>query len=252
MCTKILQSKEELQSHLEEQIRFIESSANSFDSGFTGEAKRLAVSLRLLLHDTSNCKSLLTQLEIKNAPFIDTSVPNEAGNVGSYSGLIFINLEQQRPARFLPMLDDAPCKPQNINFEDWWNGVSFIDNENKSILRKDVVLSVANQDGGAHVDPNLNKVYARLSRQNSLSWFYTGAGKTIPIKEPERAAIRQIAHEVLKTLNPKYTKNLNFSGVLAAGASIVPQESTKPRVKVGRNDPCPCGSRKKYKKCCGR
>jgi preprotein translocase subunit SecA len=23
-------------------------------------------------------------------------------------------------------------------------------------------------------------------------------------------------------------------------------------VKVGRNDPCPCGSGKKYKKCCGR
>ena len=25
-----------------------------------------------------------------------------------------------------------------------------------------------------------------------------------------------------------------------------------PRTKVGRNDPCPCGSGKKYKKCCGR
>ncbi|MEK9660196.1 MAG: YchJ family metal-binding protein [Alphaproteobacteria bacterium] len=23
-------------------------------------------------------------------------------------------------------------------------------------------------------------------------------------------------------------------------------------VKVGRNDPCPCGSGQKYKKCCGR
>ena len=23
-------------------------------------------------------------------------------------------------------------------------------------------------------------------------------------------------------------------------------------VKVGRNDPCPCGSGKKYKRCCGR
>ena len=23
-------------------------------------------------------------------------------------------------------------------------------------------------------------------------------------------------------------------------------------VKVGRNDPCPCGSGKKYKNCCGR
>ena len=35
--------------------------------------------------------------------------------------------------------------------------------------------------------------------------------------------------------------------------------SAKPRTvrktvaqKVGRNDPCPCGSGKKYKKCCGR
>lgn len=26
----------------------------------------------------------------------------------------------------------------------------------------------------------------------------------------------------------------------------------QPRQKVGRNDPCPCGSGKKYKKCCGR
>jgi len=27
---------------------------------------------------------------------------------------------------------------------------------------------------------------------------------------------------------------------------------TKPFVnKIGRNDPCPCGSGKKYKKCCG-
>ena len=24
------------------------------------------------------------------------------------------------------------------------------------------------------------------------------------------------------------------------------------KYKVGRNDPCPCGSGKKYKKCCGR
>ena len=33
-------------------------------------------------------------------------------------------------------------------------------------------------------------------------------------------------------------------------------EKPKPKViakseKVGRNDPCPCGSGKKYKKCCG-
>ena len=28
--------------------------------------------------------------------------------------------------------------------------------------------------------------------------------------------------------------------------------SVKPNIKVGRNEPCPCGSGRKYKKCCGR
>ena len=27
---------------------------------------------------------------------------------------------------------------------------------------------------------------------------------------------------------------------------------THKKEKIGRNDPCPCGSGKKYKKCCGR
>ena len=37
------------------------------------------------------------------------------------------------------------------------------------------------------------------------------------------------------------------SGGRAAGGRIIRRESKK----VGRNDPCPCGSGKKYKKCCG-
>lgn len=31
----------------------------------------------------------------------------------------------------------------------------------------------------------------------------------------------------------------------------VPAEARRPVTKVGRNDPCPCGSGRKYKKCCG-
>jgi SEC-C motif-containing protein len=30
-----------------------------------------------------------------------------------------------------------------------------------------------------------------------------------------------------------------------------PKAATRRVVKIGRNDPCPCGSGKKYKKCCG-
>ncbi|MCA9066876.1 MAG: SEC-C domain-containing protein, partial [Planctomycetaceae bacterium] len=32
--------------------------------------------------------------------------------------------------------------------------------------------------------------------------------------------------------------------------TIAPIVNDEP--KVGRNDPCPCGSGKKYKKCCGK
>jgi len=41
-----------------------------------------------------------------------------------------------------------------------------------------------------------------------------------------------------------------FSNKTAKGISGGQLEQTK-NVKLGRNDPCPCGSGKKYKKCCG-
>jgi len=46
------------------------------------------------------------------------------------------------------------------------------------------------------------------------------------------------------------TANLQYSGSgEAAEVKQTPKRRTTP--KVGRNDPCPCGSGKKYKKCCG-
>jgi SEC-C motif domain protein len=35
------------------------------------------------------------------------------------------------------------------------------------------------------------------------------------------------------------------------GEMVAPETFRREGVKVGRNDPCPCGSGKKYKKCCG-
>jgi len=36
------------------------------------------------------------------------------------------------------------------------------------------------------------------------------------------------------------------------GAAVPPKQFVRSGPKVGRNDPCPCKSGKKYKKCCGR
>jgi uncharacterized protein len=35
------------------------------------------------------------------------------------------------------------------------------------------------------------------------------------------------------------------------GADPMPRQVFTPTNKIGRNDPCPCGSGKKYKRCCG-
>ena len=41
------------------------------------------------------------------------------------------------------------------------------------------------------------------------------------------------------------------TGIGANSKSRASREPIKKGAKVGRNDPCPCGSGKKYKKCCG-
>lgn len=38
---------------------------------------------------------------------------------------------------------------------------------------------------------------------------------------------------------------------LYEGGQVSPKAPPRQVVKIGRNDPCPCGSGKKHKKCCG-
>jgi preprotein translocase subunit SecA len=48
-------------------------------------------------------------------------------------------------------------------------------------------------------------------------------------------------------------KREKVAKVTSSGAGddkSVRKEPLKKKVKVGRNDPCPCGSGKKYKNCC--
>ena len=67
------QSINELKKHLKEQIYFLKRSSESFDNGYESEGKRLAVTLRVLLHDSNKSTSLLSQLNKKDILFYDTA-----------------------------------------------------------------------------------------------------------------------------------------------------------------------------------
>lgn len=254
MASEYRQSKEELQEHLRDTLQAVELSARAFDEGYDGEAKRLAAAIRVLMHDTRNSKSLLGQLGLKTIPFYDTSIPRHPKTIMTYNGITAIGLTSQG-ATYVAPLDELPADspPRQVSFEQWWNGVIFVDQGGRETTRGDLILAVANKDGGAHVDPVLDEKYANLSRRNALAWRFSGPRGDVPLEGPERAAVRQIAHEVLKSLNPAMpSMKPKVQGGLFMGAYAVVEEKLPMVPKVGRNEPCPCGSGKKYKRCHGK
>jgi preprotein translocase subunit SecA len=71
-------------------------------------------------------------------------------------------------------------------------------------------------------------------------------------REESEAAAQQMADKQARR-RPRPTIESGGGAALAAGAqaSSEPQPMRRAQPKVGRNDPCPCGSGKKYKKCHG-
>ena len=64
---------------------------------------------------------------------------------------------------------------------------------------------------------------------------------------------RQVAtsvDEIEEAFQRKKKRELEQARMAGAGDMQV-QQVVRAGAKVGRNDPCPCGSGKKYKKCCG-
>jgi SEC-C motif-containing protein len=61
----------------------------------------------------------------------------------------------------------------------------------------------------------------------------------------ERDGLKDVHHETGKF------KKENGEWLYVEG-SISPRTVVRSTPKVGRNEPCPCGSGKKYKQCCGR
>ena len=249
---RVPQSLDELRAHLQEQLAFLEASAQSFDAGFHGEAKRLAVTIRLLVHDTAHSRSLLSQLDMKRTQFVDTAAPMNPRNLLTEASLVGIAMGPGG-AKYFPLLDGHPLGERLTDFAKWWETPVLRDKSRTLFTRRELVLTAANQAGGAHVDPALDAAYAALTRKNSMGWVVESGTRESPVLGAELATVRQIAHEVLKTLQESYApKPATPAPPLIASnlhAEIVAE--TINTAKVGRNDPCPCGSGKKYKKCHG-
>ena len=101
--------------------------------------------------------------------------------------------------------------------------MGFIDGINDS-LNNPYELETLSEDSELVFDINLEKLYFNMLDAKA-EYLYTLPQWDGIFSEEKREAIKKEYRE------SKIVRNEN---------------------KIGRNDPCPCGSGKKYKKCCGR
>lgn len=64
--------------------------------------------------------------------------------------------------------------------------------------------------------------------------------------------LQKLLHQRLKALSKKGMSPTGFGGEDEFDSASPSEPIRRTEPKVGRNDPCPCGSGKKYKKCCGK
>lgn len=200
--TNVGQTQEELKRHLSDNVRFLRASAASFDEGFFGEAKRLATTIRVLVHDTRSSHSLLGLMAIKEQlAYVNAANPHDPSNLLAHHGLVGLRFGPEGVRYFAPLGDGPPSRQRpKASFNEWWDEKVIVDYTGGVFSRKDLVLTLANKDGGAHVDPKLDATYAALTRKNSLGWIASDANGERPMEDVELHSVRQIAYELFQTL----------------------------------------------------
>ena len=210
------QSKEMLFEHLQTQLSFLQASAKSYDSGSEEEAQRLALNIRILLHDTKSSNSLLSQLQIKDKMcFLTTASAYFTANMASYTGLFGMEMTVGTGGKYRPLCnmdDNVPNKW--LQFSDWWNEL-IVDDKINIFSRRDLILMLANKDGGAHIDGEIDEGYANIKYNNSIGWIYSDGIQDYPFSNNAvYASARQIAEEFIISyayymgINKKVRKNM--------------------------------------------
>lgn len=220
--SKIQRSKFETENSFKQQIQFIIDYCAQFDSGKKEYGSEIATKLRLLFHHTQNSISLLEQiLRINNSSaipmFMDTAICQR--NIDELSNGNFVRSFLTYCAPLTndknitnelipyPLLKKTPYIPTGCwkQFDEWWEGTTVLCAYHKNYSRKKVVLLLSNQDGGAHVDPEMNWFLAGLKRESIPSYKITinsiGQSTKYVAKSSDYlgACVRQIAFEALMT-----------------------------------------------------
>ena len=187
-----------------EQIQFLRVSAESYDSGNESEARRLSAALRILFIKSKSSRGLLEQLELgKYLKMLNTSTTIDSRNAAPTLGLVAIEVQELRFRYIAPLDNYAPKDGPSLLRLQKWLSQPVGKKESRKWSRQDLISWVANQDGGAHVDPSLDALYSELSRENGMGFLYSIGDQEMRQNVEGNyilASIRQIAYETDKSV----------------------------------------------------
>jgi len=190
---------------LKKQIGFLERSCQLYDNGHQDEAIRIATAVRVLIHDTTHSKSLLTHLDARNINLFTTS-PEFPKLKGDIQNVTCFNLGRIRLGGRLsgygPNLKDFHTNSSTtLPVDQWWKQIVWILGADIELSRKGVILAAVNKDGGAHVDSVLEPKYKRLAEENwgTIVVKIRGTEYRQSINDMHLVSIRTIGNELLKS-----------------------------------------------------
>jgi hypothetical protein len=197
---KVPVSPSKIDEKFDDQLSFLRKSIAEYDAGDTSEYQRMALAIRILLHETKKSHSLRLQAGLQEALFVSMAQPINKKNLVAVFRLALVEVSG-KGAQLKPILDTLGfLAPRLLKFSDWWSEPVLRDNHQHFFRRRDIVLAVADMDGGGHVDPEIDEAYHRLANENSIGLLSVGPDGEMPVKYIERVYVRHIAWEVLTSL----------------------------------------------------
>lgn len=184
---------------LKTHLSFIARSVELYDQGHKDEALRIAVSLRVMFHDTKSSTSLLTHLGGKSSVHLRSTFVSQKSMNADYGG---VHWHTVIPVMLTSQGVQAPTSSWPTRsimlIDDWWKEEIWLEGT-IALSRKDIILSAANQDGGAHVDANPSQKTMKAKRGPEATVYVNGKPLDSGMQNHHFPLIRQMAYEILES-----------------------------------------------------
>jgi hypothetical protein len=139
---------------LKDQYGLLKDAVDGFYAGNEAKANDVAVRIRTLVHNTDQSKALLSRVATN---YKDLPIYHRANTTHHPKAVFVLNqpIQMGSDGKSKFIRDDF-TSPDYIlvSLERWWNEDYLVIGAIRS-SKKQVVLDVANKDGGAHVDPEV-------------------------------------------------------------------------------------------------